>query len=116
MDAKERKLRTRVRLDDLPGNAGQACDLLKAIANESRLMVLCKLVDGEASVGELQDAVGLNQSAMSQHLALLRQNRLVARTRRGQYIYYRIVSEDALAIMKTLHARFCGKQPSRGKG
>lgn len=107
------RIRSKVRLEELHGNAGQACDLLKAIANESRLLVLCKLVDGEMSVGELQEAVGMSQSAMSQHLALLRQNRLVARTRKGQFIYYRIVSEDALAIIKTLHARFCGKPAGR---
>lgn len=110
----EGRIRTKANLEDLHGSAGQACDLLKAIANESRLLVLCKLVDGEMTVSELQDAVGLNQSAMSQHLALLRQSRLVARTRRGQFIYYRIVSEDAVAILKTLHARFRGRQAAPG--
>ena len=114
MKNKPPRLRTSVHLNELHDSAGEACDLLKAIANESRLLVLCKLVDGEMTVSELQEAVGLNQSAMSQHLALLRQNRLVARTRKGQFIYYRIVSEDALAIMKTLHSRFCGRQAAPG--
>lgn len=88
-------------------NAGKACGLLKAMANEARLMVLCQLIEGEKSVGELQDAVGLSQSAMSQHLAVLREQDIVTTRRDGQSVYYRIANGDATALMETLHRRFC---------
>jgi DNA-binding transcriptional ArsR family regulator len=88
-------------------NAGKACGLLKAMANEARLMVLCQLIESEKSVTELQDAVGLSQSAMSQHLAVLRELDIVATRRDGQSVYYRIANADATALMETLHRRFC---------
>jgi DNA-binding transcriptional ArsR family regulator len=98
---------------EMQESAGKACGLLKAMANEARLMVLCQLIEGEKSVGELQDTVGLSQSAMSQHLAVLRDQDIVATRREGQSVYYRIANQDATALMETLHRRFCetpGKQ------
>ena len=95
-------------------SAGQACGLLKAMANEARLMVLCHLIEGERSVTELQDAVGLSQSAMSQHLAVLREQEIVATRRDGQSVYYRISNDHAMAVMETLHREFC--EAPRGNG
>jgi DNA-binding transcriptional ArsR family regulator len=92
-------------------NAGKACGLLKAMANEARLMVLCHLIEGERSVSELQDAVGLSQSAMSQHLAVLREQGIVETRRDGQSVYYRVAEGPAMALMEALHREFCETQP-----
>ncbi len=98
---------TTVDFADMERHAGEACNLLKAMANEARLLVLCQLFDGEKTVGELQEAVGLSQSAMSQHLAVLREQGVVATRREGQSIHYRISSPEATAIMETLHGQLC---------
>jgi DNA-binding transcriptional ArsR family regulator len=91
----------------MEASAGKACGLLKALANEARLMVMCQLIEGEKSVSELQQAIGLSQSAMSQHLAVLRQHQVVDTRRNGQSVVYRIASADATALMETLHRQFC---------
>jgi ArsR family transcriptional regulator, virulence genes transcriptional regulator len=91
----------------LEKNAHKACDLLAAMANTSRLMILCQLADGEKSVGDLQPVIGLSQSALSQHLGILRRKRLVRTRRAGQSIYYSLASPDAAAVMSTLYAQFC---------
>lgn len=97
---------------EMQDNAGKACGLLKAIANEVRLMVLCQLIEGEKTVSELQNVIGLSQSAMSQHLAVLRDHDIVATRRDGQSVYYRISSSDATALMEALHQRFCATAPA----
>ena len=88
-------------------NATKACELLGAMANPSRLLILCQLAENEKSVGELQPLIGLSQSALSQHLAVLRDKRLVRTRREGQQIFYRIASREAGALMHTLHEEFC---------
>ena len=87
--------------------AGEAAALLKALAHEARLMVLCQLVEGEHSVGALQDGSGLSQSALSQHLARLREESLVATRRDGQTIYYRLADAKAARVLETLAAIYC---------
>ncbi|HXR18502.1 MAG TPA: metalloregulator ArsR/SmtB family transcription factor [Steroidobacteraceae bacterium] len=96
----------------LRGNATRACAVLKALANEVRLMLVCQLADGEKTVGELQQSVGLSQSAVSQHLALLREHKLVATRRDGQSIHYTLASVETAAIIKTLHEQFCARRRS----
>ena len=99
----------------LEENATRACDLLKAMANPARLMVLCQIADGEKSVGELERAVGLSQSGLSQHLAVLRSKNLVSTRRDAQTIYYALSSNEAAAVMATLYDVFCprmGRQPA----
>jgi len=91
-------------------NAGKACGLLKAMANEARLMVLCHLIERERSVSELQEVVGLSQSAMSQHLAVLRDQGIVATRRDGQSVYYRVAEGPAMSLMEALHHEFCSSQ------
>lgn len=88
-------------------SAGEAARLLRALANERRLMILCQLGDSERSVGELQPAVGLSQSALSQHLALLREEGIVATRREGQTIWYRILDPAAVKVVATLAEIFC---------
>lgn len=93
-------------LRQLEKNAHKASDLLGAMANSSRLMIMCQLADGEKSVSDLQPMIGLSQSALSQHLAILRRKQLVRTRRAGQSIYYSLSSGEAASIMQTLHAQF----------
>jgi DNA-binding transcriptional ArsR family regulator len=88
-------------------SAGQAARLLRALANERRLMILCQLTDGERSVGQLAPLVGLSQSALSQHLAVLREEGLVATRREAQSVWYRIDDPAALKVVATLAEIFC---------
>ncbi len=90
-------------------NARRAGGLLKALCNDRRLLILCHLAMGEKSVGQLEALVGLSQSALSQHLARLRRDDIVATRREAQSIYYRISSPEAVAVMETLHAIYCGE-------
>ena len=87
--------------------ADQASDLLKALANRHRLLIICQLIDGERSVGELAQFLNLRDSTVSQHLALLRKDGLVAARRDAQTIYYSIASEPAREVLKTLYHVFC---------
>ena len=101
---------------DLPSaqfaaKAGEAAAMLKALAHEARLMVLCQLVEGERSAGALQDMTSLSQSALSQHLARLREEGLVATRREAQTIFYRLADPNAARILETLAAIYC--PPSR---
>lgn len=97
----------RVKPAELQRKAGKATSLLKALANTSRLLILCQLADGEKSVGELERRVGLSQSALSQHLALLRRKGIVETRREAQSILYSLASKDAEAILTTLYRMFC---------
>ena len=93
-------------------HAADATRLLKALANEKRLMLLCLLVEGERSVGELNARVELSQSALSQHLAVLRQDGLVTTRREAQTIYYAVAPGPAQRVIATLHDVYCGGSPS----
>ena len=88
-------------------NAAEAARLLRALANERRLMILCQLADGERSVGELLPLVGLSQSALSQHLAVLREEGIVATRRESQSVRYRIADPAAVRVVATLAEIFC---------
>ena len=88
--------------------AGEASRLLKVMANESRLLVLCYLAEAsELSVGELIDRVGLSQSALSQHLAKLREEGLVATRKNAQCVFYRVCDPKAEQVLVLLHQIFC---------
>lgn len=88
--------------------AQEAAALLKAMANESRLLVLCHLAEsGELSVGQLVDRVGLSQSALSQHLARLREEGLVGTRKQAQTVYYRLCDPRAKELLTLLHDLFC---------
>ena len=95
---------------DLETNAKRAAVLLKSMANERRLVILCTLAQGERSVGELEGVVGLSQSALSQHLARLRQDGLVSTRRSAQTIFYSLKGGDAEAVMQALHRLYCGPE------
>ena len=93
----------------LQKRALHAATLLKAMANPNRLIILCQLAEGEKSVGELDSVVGLSQSALSQHLTLLRRQGIVTTRRAAQSIFYSLASKEAQTIMITLHDVFCAK-------
>ncbi|MBW4091330.1 MAG: winged helix-turn-helix transcriptional regulator [Proteobacteria bacterium] len=98
-------------LDAMQAAADQASDFLKSLANRHRLLILCQLLDGERSVGELVAFLGIRDSAVSQHLALLRKDGLVAPRRDGQTIHYSIASAPARAILATLAGIYCAPVP-----
>ncbi len=87
--------------------AGEAADMLRALAHEARLRVLCELVDGERSAGMLVATSGLSQSALSQHLAKLREEGLVATRREGQTIHYRLDDPNAVRLLSTIYEIYC---------
>lgn len=91
-------------------SAAEAEELLKAMANRHRLMILCQLIDGERSVGQLTEFLGLRDANVSQHLALLRKDGLVSTRREGQTIWYAIASEPARRLVETLYQSFCAPQ------
>ena len=88
-------------------NADEVARLLRVLSHGARLRVVCELVNGERSAGELVRKSGLSQSALSQHLAKLRDERLVATRRDAQTIYYRIADSRALQVLKILHELYC---------
>jgi ArsR family transcriptional regulator len=88
-------------------HAGEAAAMMAALSHEARLRVLCDLVGGERMAGELVRRSGLSQSALSQHLAKLREEGLVATRREGQTIFYRIANADAARILGVLHDIYC---------
>ena len=92
---------------DLKANAKIAATMLKAIANESRLLILCNLEGKELSVTDLNDHLDLSQSALSQHLAVLRKDGLVKTRRESQTIYYSLSDARASKVIKTLHELYC---------
>ncbi|PWC35787.1 metalloregulator ArsR/SmtB family transcription factor [Azospirillum sp. TSO35-2] len=96
-----------MKIEDLQANARRASALLKAMCNERRLLILCHLSQGERSVGEMEELVGLSQSALSQHLARLRRDKLVRTRRSAQNIYYSLNGHEAQTIMATLHGLYC---------
>jgi len=100
-------------MQELHDMASNAVELLKAMANEWRLMILCQLAEGEKTVSELQDTLGLSQSALSQHLAILRRERIVRSRKHAQSVSYSLSGDDASKVMETLHEVFCEKRGER---
>ncbi|MGV8959631.1 MAG: ArsR/SmtB family transcription factor [Stenotrophomonas sp.] len=96
--------------------AGDAAQLLKALANEKRLQVLCLLTEGERSVGDINALLDLSQSALSQHLAVLREEGLVHTRREAQTIYYAVAPGPAAAVMNTLYGIYCAPAAVDSKG
>ena len=91
--------------------ASKASNLLSSMCNEKRLMLLCRLVDGEHAVNDLAELLATRQSTISQHLALLRREGLVQARRDGQTQYYSLAGENARAIIETLQSLYC--EPER---
>lgn len=101
-------------LEQLKQSAGEACLLLKALANPDRLLLLCQISTGEFSVGELEEMTGIRQPTLSQQLTVLREQGLALPRREGKQIFYSIASTEALAVMQVLYDQFCkGKKRTR---
>lgn len=96
----------------LRSSASNACALLKILANEDRLLILCELSQGTRNVGELEELLGIHQPTLSQQLTVLREENLVATERKGKYIYYSLASPEAIKIMETLFSLYCKDHPS----
>ena len=91
----------------MDAQAERAAELLKTLGNAQRLRILCLLVEGEFSVGAINERVPLSQSALSQHLAILREQGLVATRREAQTIHYRLIQGPAMTLLATLHDLYC---------
>ena len=103
-----RRTSTPIDLRALEARAGEVAGILAALANDRRLLILCKLVaDGEATVGALAEEVGLSQSALSQHLARMREEGIVAFRRDAQTLWYRIADPRVEGLLATLHRLYC---------
>ena len=98
-------------IDELRSRAGEAASFLKSIANDRRLIILCELVKGERSVGELEAITELSQSALSQHLAKLREAKLVKTRRESQSIHYSLANPGVSKVIGVLHDVYC--RPAR---
>ena len=94
-------------LQQMQSHASDAASLMRAFGNESRLMILCALADGERSVGELNEIIPLSQSALSQQLARLRREELVKTRRESQVIHYSLCTGPADRVINVLHDIFC---------
>lgn len=101
--------RPAVNVDALNVSAWRASGLLRAMGNPHRLMILSQLIKAERSVGELERVVGLSQSALSQHLARLRRDRLVKTRRSAQTIFYSLAGTEAEMVLSTLYQLYCGE-------
>lgn len=91
----------------MAAQAALAADYLKALANDQRLAILCTLLDGPKSVGQINARVELSQSALSQHLAVLRARNLVATEKQAQTVYYSVTDDRTYKLLQLLHDCFC---------
>lgn len=110
------QLEGRLRAPDLErmlGNAKRASEFLKALAHESRLLILCILAEGEKSVSELEEILSLRQPTVSQQLARLRMDGLVSTRRDGKAVYYSLASEEARVVIGAVYDVFCRKLRKR---
>ena len=107
-----------MRYENIQAKADQATDLLKALANRNRLMILCLLIESEKSVGELAKSLEIRETVVSQHLALLRKDGLVRPRRDAQTIHYSLAASEARRVIETLYEIYCAptanaKRPGR---
>lgn len=111
--AKARGAETSVELQQMVDSAREASDLLKALAHETRLLILCTLAEGEKSVGELEEFLALRQSTVSQQLARLRLDGRVTTRRDGKTIYYSLASDEVRAIVDAVYKIYCDSRAKR---
>ncbi len=98
-------------ITDLANSSDRASEFLKSLANAQRLRILCLIMEGERPVGEIAEAIGANQSSVSQNLALMRREGLVVPRRSGQTIYYRLADKKLIKMFRLLNDMFC--QPDK---
>ncbi|CNL01415.1 ArsR/SmtB family transcription factor [Yersinia alsatica] len=100
----------RMSIDLMRLAAGQACDVLRILANEDRLLLLCQLSQGEKAVGELEATLGIRQPTLSQQLSVLRSDGLVNTRREGKRIFYSIADSKILALLEVLYQLYCPQE------
>ncbi len=98
---------TSITINSMKVGARDAANLMRALSHEGRLMVMCAVCDREHNVGELMQITGLGQSALSQHLALLRAEGLVETRREAQAVFYRLADPTVKSIVRVLHKAYC---------
>lgn len=108
-ERQSRQARPAQRVREIRPHADRAAALMKALANEQRLLILCNLLEGPLSVGQLNERLELSQSALSQHLAVLRESRIVNTERESQTIRYSLPQGIVTRIIGLLYAEFCGR-------
>ena len=101
-------------LNWMRSQAAQVVSLLKVIGNPDRLLLLCQMLQGEYSVGELEELLDIQQPTLSQQLGVLRNEGLVATRRDGKYIYYRVSHPHVQVILEVLHQLYCSVPPQKG--
>ena len=106
--SKSRKAGKNMDPAEMMEHAGEAANFLKALANDQRLAILCTLLPGPQSVSQINERVHLSQSALSQHLAVLRENGLVSTDKQSQTVYYSVSDDRARQLLGVLHDCFCG--------
>lgn len=97
-----------MKINEINATADEICEIMTLLSNRSRLMILCLLTEGEKSVGQLAEAIGSRDTAVSQQLAVLRRERIVKARREGQTMFYRIVREDIGKMLAFLYDTYCG--------
>jgi len=102
-------------INEINTTADDICEIMTLLSNRSRLMILCLLTEGEKSVGQLAEAIGSRDTAVSQQLAVLRRERIVKARREGQTMFYRIVRKDIGQMLAFLYDTYCG-DPADEKG
>ena len=102
-----RPRKSAMNVEEMFAHAGEAADFLKALANDQRLAILCTLLEGPLSVGQINEKVELSQSALSQHLAVLRDSNLVNTERQSQTVYYALHDDKTRRMLELLHDCFC---------
>jgi DNA-binding transcriptional ArsR family regulator len=103
-------------LEEMHAHAAEAAQLMKALGNEQRLLILCNLLERPLSVGQLNERVQLSQSALSQHLALLRQQGMVETRREAQSIYYSLPPGPVTRVIALLQEIFCSSPTLKARG
>jgi DNA-binding transcriptional ArsR family regulator len=110
---KAKPVRADMDIETMISNAAEASEFLKALSHEARLVILCLLMDGEKSVTEIEETLGLRQPAVSQQLARLRSDGLVDTRRDGKSIYYSLARAEVRAVIEALHGAFCRPRKRR---
>lgn len=100
-------------ITQMRASAGEAAALLRALAHEDRLVLLCQLSQAELCVSELEEQLDIRQPSLSQQLGVLRRDALVSTRREGRHVYYRIADARILELLQTLYALFC--EPEGGQ-
>jgi len=95
--------------DKMRESAGQAAAMLRSLANQDRLILLCQLSQEELNVGELEGRLGIRQPSLSQQLGILRREGLVDTRREGKHVYYRVADQRVLTLLQTLYQLYCAE-------